>query len=174
MSKIAIVLTLPNMYRMEIHPLLISAKTNIAPYSYDFSIPWDRAIKLTNQYIDEILLASVDPHFLTFACHFLVHLITSSDLIISPKSVFVPTHTITWLGKILDHGTLTNTPSRVAYVLAQLWLLRCSKLTFRSLQRSLGFLQWLCSPCSLHAPFLASSYQLLLRATLPPLLPRSL
>ena len=61
-----------------------------------------------------------------------------------------------------------------AYALFLLWILRCHKLTYRSLQRLLGFLQWLLAPSSLYSTFLASSYKLLLQPSLPPILPRAI
>ena len=68
---------------------------------------------------------------------------------------------------------MSNSPARVAYALLHLWLLRCNRLSYRSLQRLLGFLQWLHAPSSFYAPFLASAYQLLHKDRLPTLLPRN-
>ena len=124
------------------------------------------------QYLDDILLASPDPYFLTYATNYCIYLISRSNLSLNKKSVLIPCRSIDWLGKHISSGTISNSFSRIAYALLHLWSLRCCQLSFRRLQRLLGFLQWLLSPSSLSAPFMSSSYQLLQQAHLPTLLPR--
>ena len=126
------------------------------------------------QNLDDVLLASPDPHFLSFATHYATFLITSSGLKLSHKSDLTPSKSIVWLGKLISHGTLSNTPSRIAHAIQHLWSLRCRRLSFRGLQRLLGYLQWLLTPSSFCAPFLASSYSLLQQTSLPILLPMSM
>ena len=121
------------------------------------------------QYVDDLLLTHTDPHFLAFAGAFAVHLISSSGLLISPKSSLVPTRNIIWLGKEICCHFVSNSPARVAQVVLRLWFLRCAAFSPRSLQCILGSLQWLCSPSSLSSPYFASSYALLQRSP-PPLL----
>ena len=132
-------------------------------------VPWFPASLW--QYVDDLLLTHTDPHFLAFAGAFAVHLISSSGLLISPKSSLVPTRNITWLGKEICCHFVSNSPARVAQVVLRLWFPRCVAFSPRSLQRLLGSLQWLCSPSSLSSPYFASSYALLQRSPPPLLLP---
>ena len=127
------------------------------------------------QYNDDILLAHPDPHFLSFVAAYATHLLRSDGLLISSKSVLVPSLHVTWLGKNITCHFLHNSPARIAQISLHLWLLRCHSFSFRSLQRLLGQLQWLCSPVSQCAPFLASAYGLLQTCEArPALLPRQI
>ena len=49
-------------------------------------------------------LACTVPNLLDQAAHLAILLITSAVLILSPKSVTVPSQSVTWLGKIISHG----------------------------------------------------------------------
>ena len=50
--------------------------------------------------------------------------------------------------------------------------MRCCRFSFRTLQKLLGYLQWLLAPSSLSSPFLVSGYLVLQCPSLPSLLPR--
>ena len=128
------------------------------------------------QFVDDVLLASPDPCFLHSVGTYLVHVLSTFHLHINHKSVLIPTQQLLWLGKCIDAtaGSIHNQPHRIAHALARLWFLRCTHLSFRSLQKLLGLLQWLQCPNSLSAPFLASSYALLRQSSFPILLPKSL
>ena len=126
------------------------------------------------QYVDDVLLSSDDPAFLFATCCYAIFLLTRFGFVISPKSQTTPTPEITWLGKIISGTFVANTPSRVAQALVSLWALRCYRLTFRALQRLLGYLQWLLAPSSLHSTFMASAYGLLQQTRMPTLLPRNI
>lgn len=126
------------------------------------------------QYVDDILIADEDPHFLHFTGSYLVHLLARSGLVINSKSQLQPVKSLTWLGKRILGGAIINTPQRIAQGLAHVWALRTRQLAFRALQRCLGTLQWLLSPTSTYSPFLASSYTLLRQHTLPRLLPKNI
>ena len=124
------------------------------------------------QYVDDVLVGDEDLHFLYFAASYIVHLRTFSGLTVNTKSQLQPVHSLTWLGKHITQGCVTNLPHRIAQGIAHVWALRTRRLTFRALQKCLGTLQWLLSPASPFSPFLASSYALLRQHTLPHLLPR--
>ena len=128
------------------------------------------------QFVDDVLFASPDPYFLSFVGSYVVHLLSTAHLFVNDKSVLIPTHHITWLGKFVNSidGLISNQPHRIAHVLTHLWFLRCVRLTFRALQKLLGMLQWIQAPCSTAAPFLATAYSLLRQTRLPILLPRAI
>ena len=104
------------------------------------------------QYVDDVFLASDDPPFLFIVCCYAMHL----------------------LGKAITAHSVSNSPGRVAYALASLWALRCYRLSYRALQRLLGYFQWLLAPSSLYSTFLASAYAHLQQRRLPKLLPRNI
>jgi hypothetical protein len=105
-----------------------------------------------------------------------VHLLARHGLFINDKSVLLPKQRIEWLGKHIHAPELSlfTHPSRFARALLHLWSLRCSHLTFRRLQRLLGFMQWLRAPVSYAAPFLSSAYALLRSPNIPTILPRAI
>ena len=106
-------------------------------------------------FYDDILLAHPDPHFLTFLTHFACPLLSSNGLLLSQKSVLVPTTAVVWLGKMISSSGIRNTTTRSACVLRSiinLFTLRCS---WRGLQRVLGSMQWLASPFSCVGAWLA-------------------
>jgi hypothetical protein len=109
-------------------------------------------------YIDDVLFAHTDPAYLRYVVCYAVFLLESAGFIVSPKSVTTPTTEILWLGKILTLAGIKHSVSSLAAVFINLWSLRCRRCTFRSLQRTLGAIQWLASPCSLVGPWIAPSY----------------
>ena len=68
------------------------------------------------QYVDDVLIAHEDPHFLVFVFHFTCHLLVTANFNISSKSSTSPTTSITWLGKILCSTpfSITNSVDQVA------------------------------------------------------------
>lgn len=127
------------------------------------------------QFYDDVLLGGYDPCFLCAVGAYAVHILSAHALFINKKSVLVPTQRITWLGKVLDsaEGSIVPHPKSLARGFLLLWSLRCSGLSFRGLQRFLGFMQWLQSPASSAGPFMATAYAMLRSSFLPRLLPRA-
>lgn len=123
-------------------------------------------------YLDDILLAHSDPHFLTYVTYLAVYLLQSAGFVISQKSILIPTSDITWLGKKLSPAGISNTLPRITQLLLSILSLRTDRCTFRALQRTLGSLQWLALPFSIAGPWLAPVYHFLLRSSASsPLLP---
>ena len=111
-------------------------------------------------YLDDILLAHSDPHFLTFLTLFACHLLQHAGFVISSKSSLTPSSSILWLGKHIESpGGLRNTPARSACVLRAVLSLFTFRCTPRALQRALGCVQWLACPHSCAAPWLAPVYR---------------
>ena len=134
-------------------------------------------LKLTSylwQYMDDVLIASTDPCFLTFLAEFTVHLLTQAGFRINAdKSMLIPSKDITWLGRTISAtaGTITTAPAQAAAALQQIAYLHIVHLCMRNLQRLLGTLQWLSAPASINAANLASAYCLLTKRCPPMILP---
>ena len=59
------------------------------------------------QYFDDILLVSTDKQLLAWDTDQLVRDMVQAGWMVSPKSITVPTSSLTWLGKVLDGTRLT-------------------------------------------------------------------
>ena len=121
------------------------------------------------QFIDDILLADTDPHFLRCCLLFAIHLLEKRGFLINAKSVTVPTFTIVCLGKEISSSppAIRNSLDRVACLLLYLFQFFASTFHVTRLRKLLGLLQWLSRPASESAPFLASAYKFLRRRTHP-------
>jgi len=128
------------------------------------------------QYIDDVLLASTDPAFLTAMFSLTCDLLTKAGFLISPKSSTTPSAQITWLGKTLTstpgHLLITNAPHNVATTILHICYLRLQLPGRKALLRLLGSLQWLGLPGSELGPWLATAYQLAHATPFPVRLPR--
>ena len=125
----------------------------------------------------DLLLCHPDPFFLTYCTHYAVHLLQSAGFLLNQKSIFVPTHTIEWLGKHIRSSPschIKNPSSKLAALFSTLVDLFLRPLSHRRLFRVLGVAQWLARPASEVAIFLAPVYHLAQRPTLPRYFPLKL
>ena len=108
------------------------------------------------QYLDDILLLSTDRHTLEWDTGKLVSDLVSAGWVVSPKSVTVPTTSLTWLGKELNGVDLSIQQSPV--YLAQMvvmWLrLASTGYYVKRARRSVGKVLWASSPRTLVVPFM--------------------
>jgi hypothetical protein len=113
-------------------------------------------------YIDDVLVAHADPHFLMYVSNLIQHTLLTAGLLLSPKSQPYPVSSITWLGKLISvrHGIL-NLTSHLSALFLAIWRLRTVRSSPRSILRILGSIQWLATPFSLLGPLLAPLYQYL-------------
>ena len=117
-------------------------------------------------YIDDVLLAHPDPHFLMYVTNYATYLLSSAGFLLSPKCHLTPTNTITWLGKELSASSgISNTPTRLIQLLIHIINLRAFHCSFRSIQRVLGSLQWVAAPFSPVGPWLSPVYHFLFTIT---------
>ena len=95
------------------------------------------------QFVDDVLLTSVDPCFLRAVVSYTVRILYAARFYINAEPMLVPTKEFALLGKRLE-GTISNEPHHLSRVLAH--LAPALHLSFRSLQKLLGLLQWLQCP----------------------------
>ena len=98
------------------------------------------------QFVDDVLLTSVDPCFLRAVVSYTVRILYAARLYINAEPMLVPTKEFALLGKRLEAaaGTISNEPHHLYRVLAH--LAPALHLSFCSLQKLLGLLQWLQCP----------------------------
>ena len=54
------------------------------------------------QYLDDLLIAHTDPHFLTYLVAYAAYLLTQGFILSLSKYILAPTQEITWLGRLLS------------------------------------------------------------------------
>jgi hypothetical protein len=125
--------------------------------------PLVRGDVLCFQYLDDLLFVSPDPSWLQQVTYHAMGLLEQTGVLISPKSVPHPVHSITWLGKRISSAPLLleNTDERVASLLLHAFFARYQCLSRRHLQQLLGRVQWANFPAKHATIYLNQAYALL-------------
>ena len=111
-------------------------------------------------YYDDILILSTQSSLAQQCTQAIVNHLQHQHLLISPKSLLIPTQNITWLGKLFDlrERLISNTDKVATHTLALCLTSLLAPVHKKSIERLLGYLLWAFRPHRGATLFLRSWY----------------
>jgi hypothetical protein len=99
-------------------------------------------------HLDDVLCITGSSGFTLLFTNHLADTITAAGLLLSPKSILIPTQDITWLGKCINlaRGHMRNTDATLVRCLGLSILATVTRLTAKRIQVLLGSLTWAFRP----------------------------